>query len=104
MILAAAAYAEGQGPPPRELSLAQEFRRWGLPPRAGGLLDQPAGLLDRIYAAEQVYQAFAEYGAHGHKPGQMAKWKKEHPDLWNTVETVRSMRSDRSNLADRSRR
>ena len=56
MILAAAACAEQEGPPPPELKLAWQARTWGTLPEPGGLRDQRAGELDRMSAALNTYE------------------------------------------------
>ena len=58
MILAAAACAEDDGPPPPELAAYWKMKEYGLPPRTGGQDAQPAGLLDRMSAAANVYAAW----------------------------------------------
>ena len=44
--------------PPRELILSLHCERYHALPRAGGLLDQPAGLLARLTAAGNAYNVF----------------------------------------------
>jgi hypothetical protein len=61
VILAACKYADGQGPAPREWKLYEQWRTWGALPRAGGLLDQPAGLLDRMEMVHSAVIAIREY-------------------------------------------
>jgi hypothetical protein len=61
IILAAGLYADGQGEKPRELQLWEQWRKFGIPPRGGGLLDQPAGLLERIEIVRSVYDAVRQY-------------------------------------------
>jgi len=39
-----------------------------------------------------VYRAFREYERKGNVPGESAKWKKEHTDIWNIVSQVNELR------------
>lgn len=62
MILAAADYADERGDPPPELQLffdCQDFP--GALPNAGGVLDQPPGLIARMRVANNVYQVMRVY-------------------------------------------
>jgi hypothetical protein len=90
MILAAAAFSDGKGPPPDELQLYLECRKWRRLPRAGGILDQPAGLLQRMNACWEATQAVRAYGER--KPGTDAAWKQAHPNEWAWVKQVRELR------------
>lgn len=90
MILAAAC-ADG-GDAPRELELVWQHDRWGGLPNGGGLLDQPAGLLMRMRAAENVYRALTLYRTNGPPPGEMATWCEAHTDVWRIVQQVQALR------------
>lgn len=50
--------ARDNEPAPPELKLAWQAQRWNALPEPGGLLDQPAGLLNRMATAASVYNAF----------------------------------------------
>lgn len=60
-MLAAADYAEGKSAPPDELRLAFRCQQWNALPSAGGILDQPAGLVERMTVASNVYYAWKAY-------------------------------------------
>ncbi len=92
MILAAAAFAEGDGDAPRELRWVFDRDRWGALPNGGGLLDQPAGALERMAACENVYRAILFYARNGPPPGELAAWKEEHTNVWRIVRQVEEMR------------
>jgi hypothetical protein len=92
MILAAAACAEDHGDAPRELRWVFEHDRWGALPNAGGLLDQPAGAVQRMTACENVYRALRFYAEHGPEPGQLAAWRESHTDIWTIVRHVEELR------------
>lgn len=95
MITAAADYAEARGPAPAEIKLWQNWQRFGIAPRAGGLEDQPAGLLDRISCCLDVIEAIQIYHTTGgDTPGNGAKWAKQHPNEWRIIRTVRKLRNE----------
>jgi len=87
MIRAAASAASGGAPPP-ELALAWQCRAWGALPNAGGILDQPAGLLERMRQAEAVYAAMRAWLA----SDRSAAWRNEHKDVWNIVKRIEALR------------
>jgi len=93
MILAAAACAEGQDDAPRELRWVFDHDRWGVLPNAGGLLDQPAGALQRMTACENVYRALQFYARHGPEPGQTAAWCESHAEVWAIIQNVEDLRA-----------
>ena len=88
MILAAADAAEGLGPPPEELQLAWQVRRWHALPEPGGLLDQPAGLVERMAVAESVYQAVKAWRS----APEWGRWSVQNPDEWGVVQSVIELR------------
>jgi len=50
--------ARDKAPAPYELRMAWQAERWSALPDAGGLLDQQAGLISRMAAVANVYNAF----------------------------------------------
>jgi len=90
MFAAARCATETPAPePPQALWLAWQCHRWGSLPEAGGLLDQPAGLLQRMSVAENVYNAFV---ALGRVPaGTVAKWVDENPQTWAIIDEVETL-------------
>lgn len=76
MIRAAAKHAYGKGPPPPELELALNAREWGSLPEAGGIRDQPAGLLRNMRLALNTYETAKSYRAR--KAGEEDKWVESH--------------------------
>ena len=91
MILAAADYGEGNGDPPPELDLAFRCRRWNSLPEAGGLNDQPGGLMHRLTVVENVYNAF-----HGMTTApDLAKWGDANPGMRKILDWVYKLRKAR---------
>jgi len=90
MILAAADCAEGKGPPPGELVLAWHAQSWSTLPEAGGLRDQPAGLLERMSSVLHVYDAMKAYA--DSPPGHEDEFAKRNPRAWEIVLSVLSLR------------
>jgi hypothetical protein len=89
MILAAAEYGETpNGDPPPGLSLALSCRRWNSLPEAGGLLDQPAGLLRRLSIVENVYNCFRALK----ESNDLADFGNKHPEQVALIESVIRMR------------
>ena len=43
--------------------------------------------------AKNVYEAYRVYNQRGKKPGESAKWKKEHEDVWNIVSEVEELKA-----------
>ena len=66
LILAAADYAAGKDvEPPPELITLWDWRDTGTPPHAGGLADQPAGLLRRGKYLEACYTVMKRWYSAG---------------------------------------
>ena len=90
LILAAAeAGKDGEAPPPPELVLAWQCQEWHALPRAGGLWEQPAGLMSRLRTLSEVYRA---HQAYQHKRQDEASWSLEHPGWFGIVVDVDEMR------------
>ena len=66
-------------PPLLELGLNCE--QYQALPYSGGVMEQPAGLMTKIRKVMNIYHAFKIWTAQGQKPGEVAKWKKEIPEL-----------------------
>ena len=90
MILAAADCAEGKGPPPGELTLGWQEQSWQALPEAGGLNDQPAGLLERMGASLRVFDAMRAYA--DCPPGHEGEFSKRNPRAWEIVLSVMELR------------
>jgi hypothetical protein len=89
LILGAADYAEDNGDPPPELRLAMNCRAWGCLPEAGGLQDQPAGLITRMNVCLNVYDAMRA----SIKAKDKVTWAKENPEAYEIMQDVIRMRN-----------
>jgi hypothetical protein len=78
---------------PRLLELALECEEYQSLPYSGGVMEQPAGLLRKMRQVNNVYQTFKVYQQEGNRPGETAKWKREHEDMWNIVSQVEKLRT-----------
>ncbi|MHB0922609.1 MAG: hypothetical protein ACYC3H_01415 [Bellilinea sp.] len=91
LILAAAACGEDpRAEPPPELRLAWQAFGFHALPEAGGLLDQPAGLLTRMTRIYNVWLAFKSYSQRDlskHK-----EWVETNPALYETILRVKRLR------------
>ena len=66
-------------PPPRtppELLEWWRFRKYGLPPLAGGMRDQPIGWMERCETMDSIYRAWVAWLTGDKSP----EWRKQHPD------------------------
>ena len=77
---------------PRLLELGLECEDYQALPYGGGVMDQPAGLLNKMRRATSVYRAFKVYEEQGRRPGESAKWKKEHAAIWNIISWVNGLK------------
>jgi hypothetical protein len=75
------------------LELALNCEEYRALPYSGGVMDQPAGLLRKMRQVNNVYQTFKVYQQEGNRPGETAKWKREHEDMWNIVSQVEKLRA-----------
>lgn len=78
---------------PRLLELALECEEYRALPYSGGVMEQPAGLMRKLRQVGNVYRAVRAYEREGNKPGESAKWKREHEDVWEIVNQVNELRA-----------
>lgn len=91
MILAAAAHGEDpRAAAPYELRLAWQALGYHALPEAGGLLDQPPGLLNRMTQAYNAWFACKSYRKRDLEHSQ--EWMEANPDLFAIVQRVRKLR------------
>jgi len=91
VILACRDYAkdsENNAPPP-ELVTIWQCRRWNTLPNAGGILDQPAGMMYTLTQYARVYDAFVEYSKR--ELGKEASWRGAHPDEYAVIQRVKEL-------------
>jgi hypothetical protein len=80
---------------PAELELAIHARQWGALPESGGLLDQPFGLLDRMSASLNAYNALVSEQSRGDLT--LTEWSKRNPGAWRILARVEKLRRQREN-------
>ena len=78
---------------PALLELALNCETYRSLPYSGGVMEQPAGLLRKMRQVNNVYEAVRIYKREGNKPGESAKWKREHEDVWDIVDQVDKLRA-----------
>ena len=89
MILAVADYAEGDKDElPLELKYALQARTYNILPNSGGLREQSAGLMIKMGAAYNVWNAFNQYKSAGFDP----KWISKNSELWDIIAQVAIIR------------
>lgn len=84
------AYAEGKGDLPHELELAFYARDFGALPEAGGIYDQPAGLLRRMKNAMDIYNLWREWKSLTAET--TGNWIKRNKERWAVVQEIMRMR------------
>jgi hypothetical protein len=98
---AVAAYAESvvndptdkrQSPPPI-LAKAFEIERWGMP-NAGGTLDQPAGLLQKVSYALSIYRTWSEAIRAEHRGRAAAFRKSQTPETRRLIYDIQAALSE----------
>jgi len=78
---------------PALLELAINCENYRALPYSGGVMEQPAGLLRKMRQVNNVYEAVRIYKREGNKPGETAKWKREHEGVWDIVNEVERLRA-----------
>lgn len=82
------ACAEGQGAPPPELELYWQCTRYHALPRAGGVLDQPAGLMRRVGTAGSIYETWGRFIY-----SDPTEFRERYPQQWRTVGYILELKS-----------
>lgn len=91
LILAAAACGtDPKAKTPPELRLAWQAVSFHALPETGGLLDQPAGLLNRMTQAFNAWNAFKAYEQRD--PSKNLEWIEANPDLYAIIRRVKKLR------------
>lgn len=80
-------------PPPPELRLLWQCKRWGVLPEPGGLADQPAGLLDRLAVLDNVHQAWTMWTRRGADGVGAVTWMQRNPEVWPLVSRIIKLRT-----------
>lgn len=95
MMLAAADLGRyDEGAPPPVLREAWLIKRWGALPEAGGLRDQPAGLLQKAARLLDIYQAHKAYkdALLSQKGDALGEWEQRNMDVMNLLADIRKLR------------
>lgn len=79
---------------PDLLELGFQVEQYHALPLAGGLYDQPAGLMRKIRQALNVYHAVKAEKQDGRKAGEVAKWRSEHELEWAVVSEINELRKN----------
>lgn len=59
-------------------------------PRAGGLLDQPAGIIDRMNIVLNTFEAMRAW--HNRDVTKDGEFVKNYPDTWKIIQAVMELR------------
>ena len=90
--MAAADYGLGEGEPPPEIKMAQLCERWHALPEAGGLLDQPAGLIEKMSIAMNYYNVHKAMK----ESGDWAEWMVENPQGAELIRLAKELRDNQN--------
>jgi hypothetical protein len=94
-MMAAAEYADDPlGEPPPDLKLAIMCARWNCLPYEGGLMDQPAGTINRMSVAKNIYDACKARMNYKDSEGQtnVVEWTNNNPEAADMLAAVDRMR------------
>lgn len=90
MIRAVVEYARDDTKPlPPILAKARRCMQWHCLPANGGEREQPAGILDKMTTAINIYDAVTDYEANGKKAGEMAKWRNDRIEYDRIIRRLR---------------
>lgn len=92
MIVAAAACADGNAPPPPELELAWQMEVYHALPERGGLRDQVAGELRRCNAASNAYRTMRAF----RQSRDWAGWAQQNPEAYRLIAWILERRNGKS--------
>ncbi len=92
-MLAVVDYVEGKGPPPPMLKLARRCERYRALPESGGVLEQEAGLLERMELAERVCATWQMWRTR--QAGHEGEWAEAHPEEWQMVMAILELQNGR---------
>lgn len=80
-------FADGVGEPPPLLELALRCKQWSTLPEPGNLLDQPAGLIDQMTYALNVYENWSAY-LRAERSGDALRMKKSDPQYERFINEI----------------
>lgn len=92
MIAAIVAWVDGAGDEerprmPPELGAWLKIKRWG-DPFGGGWLDWPAGYMNRVQAARNVYETYMAYV----RAENRGSWLNEHPEAGGVLGIIKELK------------
>lgn len=88
--MAAADCVDTDTPPPYELKMYWRIEKYGSP-WGTGWMEWPAGMVDRMTAAANVWRAFSAFRSSGGRP----EWANANPGIMNVVTSVWRMKIER---------
>lgn len=73
---------------------AWRVKRWEMLPEAGGLLDQPAGLMQKLATLLDVYNAHRAWrkALETLDGERLAEWQQQNPDVMELMSRIREER------------
>jgi hypothetical protein len=74
--------------PPRELKLALQCRMWNNLPLAGGILDQPFRLVEKMSLSIRLYDVYSTML----RAENIAQWAKDQPDAYKFFAWAKQVR------------
>jgi len=80
--------------PPPELKIAIQCKGWDALPYAGGILDQPYGLLDRLGSIYNIYIAHKKYA--NLKSDEVSDFIANEPELYAIIQEVQEMKENKN--------
>ena len=89
-MLAAADTGQYGTPPTPELQLALDCSNYGTLPYAGGLEEQPAGLMDDLRRLANIYNSFYDMV---HAKLDQKRWSEENPGKFQIVAGIEVLRA-----------
>ena len=94
MLAAALAAEDDKAPVPQDLLDAWDCQRYNVPFDGISLMDQPAGKIQRMNSALNVFDAFDSRRRAIINGMDMREWSEQYPRTWRIVGKIERMRFD----------
>jgi len=91
-MLAAADTGQYGTPPSPLLQLALDCSNYGVLPHPGGLMEQPAGLMDDLRRLSNIYNSFYDMV---HTPLDQKTWSEKNPGKFKIVAGIEALRAEK---------